>query len=167
MSLLLPAHSFHIPCGSPLLAWLGRPAPRPALRAVGRCVIPPSRLSCRWARRHASFSPCVSFLATFSRYDGRGAVGACACCVGACRVRVLLMRYHPASVSCFPGFPIVMAPRIASRPGSLSPRPSPRRSCRTSGETSRAGWLCLLGMRCRSYLKTFPVNLLKLSSAMF
>lgn len=83
------------------LCLLGRLAPRPAPPAAVRGVIPPSRLSCRWTRRHASFSPCVSFLATFSRYGGRGAVGACACGVDACRVRVLLMRYHPAA-SCLP-----------------------------------------------------------------
>ena len=44
MSLLLPAHSFHILCGSPLLAWSSRSS---------------SRSSCRCAWRHSSVSPIV------------------------------------------------------------------------------------------------------------
>lgn len=136
------------------LCLLGRLAPRPAPRAAVRIVMPPSR------------SPCVLLLVPSG---------------------VLLVSSSPAPplspppLACFPWFPIVMAPRIASRPGFLSPRPSPRQSCRTSGETSpclllscgevllRVASLPLSLMRgvsaflalCRSYLKTSRGNLLK------
>ena len=171
------------------LCLLGRFAPRPAPRAVGRCVISPSRLSCRWARRHASFSPCVSFLATFSRYGGRGAVGACACGVGACRSRVLLMRYYLASASCLlpPSSPSSWLLVSPPAPTPLSPPIAPPIVSNKRGDIALLAyrchvvrcccvWLLFLSLirgvsaflaLCRSYLKTFPVNLLKLSSAMF
>lgn len=135
------------------LCLLGRLAPRPAPRAARRFVMPP-------------FSPCVLLL------------------VPSC-VRLVSSPLVPP-LACFTKFPIVMVlsyrltPRVPSLPAHrpadrveqagrhrLAYRCHVRRRRAASLPLSHAGRLCLLGVRCRSYLKTFPVNLLKLSSAMF
>lgn len=100
MSLLLPAHSFHIPCGSPLLAWSARS---------------PSRSSCRGSLRHSSVPPlvpCGVLLVPVSRL--------------ACPLS--------ASLACLPRVPHRHGSLVSpTAPCSLSPRPSPRRSCRKTG----------------------------------
>ena len=140
MLLLFPAHSFHITCGSSLLACPVRSSSRP---------------SCRGAWRHApvlaprAVGLCVSPPVSLHRLSFHLS-----------RLRLLLA---------FHRFPIVMAFASYRLPPSSSSRfaPSPRRSCRETGRHHRlacrhAGRLYLLGVRCRSYLKTLLGNLLKI-----
>lgn len=73
----------------------------------------------------------------------------------------------PLPLACFPRFLAIMALASYRLPPRSSPRfdPSPRRSCRKTGrrhlDYRHAGRLCLLGVRCRSYLKTLLGNFLK------
>lgn len=121
-----------------------------------------SRSSCRWARRHALFSPCVL-------------VPTPSC------VRLVSSPLVPP-LACFTKFPIVMVPRIASPPRVPSlPAHRPADRVEQAGRASpclllscgevllRVASLPLSLMRgvsaflalCRSYLKTSRGNLLK------
>lgn len=91
------------------LCLLGRLAPRPAPRAVRRFVMPP-------------FSPCVLLLVP----SGVLLVSS-----------PLVPPLSPPPLACLPRVPHRHGSSYRlPAPCSLSPRPSPRQSCRTSGETS-------------------------------
>lgn len=120
------------------LCLLGRLAPRPAPRAVRRGVMSPTAsravgpgvmLRSRLASRSSPRSPATA--------DGERSV-----LVLAALVRIMFVSSWRGII---PLPPLACLPRVPHRHGSLvsppapcslSPRPSPRQSCRTSGETS-------------------------------
>ena len=172
------------------LCLLGRPAPRPASRAVGHFVMP-------------SFSPCFPLLVPLGvSLCLRSRLASCFSCRRACCSSPLLsFRLSRLRLSCLlPPGPNRHGSLVSpTAPCSISPRPSPRRSCRGAGRhrlaclplscgevllrvaslpLSHEGRLCFLGVVpflsknfprqsfktfLGNVLKTFPDNLLEMA----